>query len=83
MTTQELERINQLAAKSRLPGGLTDEEKTQQASLREKYKASMRASLAAQLDSARVQNPDGSLSPLKKRTAQKTDSDKAQGKTKE
>ncbi|MEG1873404.1 MAG: DUF896 domain-containing protein [Ruthenibacterium sp.] len=83
MTTQELEQINLLAAKSRLPGGLTDEEKAQQASLRKKYVEAMRASLLAQLDGAQVQNPDGSLSPLKKRASQKAASKKPQNKIKE
>ena len=67
MTKQEIERINFLAAKSKTVEGLTGEEKEEQASLRKRYIEDVKASLRAQLDSAEVQNADGSVTPLQKR----------------
>lgn len=63
MTKEQIARINALAAKSR-QGNLTDEEKAEQSSLRKQYLDEVKASLRAQLDAARVQNPDGTVSPL-------------------
>lgn len=82
MTTQELERINVLAAKSRTQPGLTDEEKEEQASLRQKYIAEMKASLRGQLDSIDVQNPDGSVTSLAKKPAAKAAGAKKKSKVK-
>ena len=59
MTQQEIARINELARKSRTPEGLTDEEKAEQASLRQRYVDAMKASLRAQLDNTVVVDASG------------------------
>lgn len=67
MTMEErIARINELARKQR-GEGLNEEEKAEQAKLRREYIDSIKGNLAAQLDSVRVQRPDGSLSPLEKK----------------
>lgn len=67
MDQTKIDRINELARKSRSPEGLTPEEKTEQASLRREYLAAVRANLTAQLDSTVIQYPDGSRKKLKRR----------------
>ena len=57
---ERITRINELYHKSQAEG-LTEEEKTEQAKLRAEYIASVRGNLRAQLDSATIQNPDGTL----------------------
>ncbi len=54
----KLDRINTLAKKQR-EGGLTDEEKAEQATLRAEYIAEFRASLRGTLDNTYIQYPDG------------------------
>ena len=51
MEQAKIDRINELARKSRTEEGLTPEEKAEQAALRQEYVAAIRASLTAQLDS--------------------------------
>ena len=60
-------RINELAHKSKEPEGLTDEEKVEQAELRKAYIAAFRASTQSAIDSILIRNPDGSVTPLKKK----------------
>lgn len=67
MTQKDIARINALAAKSRTQEGLTDEEKTEQTSLRKSYIESMKASLRGQLDSTYVVQPDGTRTKLGKK----------------
>ena len=71
MITQEtIDRINELARKSRTPEGLTPAEKEEQQKLRQAYVAAMRESLRGQLDHTTVVYPDGTrkkLSETKKR----------------
>lgn len=50
MTQDTINRINALARKSRMPQGLTDDEKAEQTKLRNEYRASMKANLTAQLE---------------------------------
>jgi uncharacterized protein YnzC (UPF0291/DUF896 family) len=69
ITQEQIDRINFLARKSRTPEGLTEEERTEQAELRNAYVLAMRASLRGQLESTVVVYPDGSrkrLSEIKK-----------------
>lgn len=63
ITEQQIQRINELARKSKAEG-LTDAEVQEQAVLRQEYIASIRANLRAQLDNIDVQNPDGSVTNL-------------------
>jgi uncharacterized protein YnzC (UPF0291/DUF896 family) len=59
MTKEKINRINELARKQKTPEGLTPEEKTEQAALREEYINEFRASMRGILDNTYVQYPDG------------------------
>lgn len=63
MDQKKLDRINVLARKSKAEG-LTEEEKKEQALLREEYIANVRRNLRSQLDNIDVINPDGSTTNL-------------------
>ncbi len=65
MPTERLDRINELARKSR-EEGLTPEEKAEQARLRKEYLAAFRRNMEAQLDNVYVVGPDGTKRPFKK-----------------
>ncbi len=65
VTQKDIDRINELARKSKAEG-LTDEEKAEQKALRVKYIEGFKASLIGQLDSITVVEPDGSKHKLKK-----------------
>lgn len=67
MEQSKIDRINELAQKSRTDGGLTQEEKAEQAALRREYLAAIRANLTAQLDNTVIQYPDGARKKLKKK----------------
>ena len=56
-------RINELYHKSQ-GEGLSDEEREEQARLREEYVANIRTNLKGQLDSITIQHPDGSKEKL-------------------
>lgn len=56
-------RINELYHKSKTEG-LTPEEKEEQALLRQKYVASVRANLKSQLNHIDIQESDGSITNL-------------------
>ncbi len=60
MTQEKIQRINELAKKSRTEQGLTEQEKQEQAALRREYIDSMKQSLKSQLDASVVVRPDGS-----------------------
>ncbi len=64
MTQEKIDRINDLARKSKTPEGLTPEEKAEQKALREEYIADFRRSTLAALSRIDIQNPDGSIEPL-------------------
>ncbi len=63
MNEEKIARINALARKSKAEG-LTEEEKKEQAILRQEYIANVRRNLRAQLDNIDVVNPDGSIENL-------------------
>ena len=67
MEQQKIDRINQLARKSKSPEGLAPEELAEQAALRQEYIAAYRASLTAQLDNTYIQYPDGTRRKLRRR----------------
>lgn len=67
MNSEQIARINELARKSRTPEGLTDEEKAEQASLRQQYVEAMKRSLRSQLDSIVVVDENGNRRKLQKR----------------
>jgi uncharacterized protein YnzC (UPF0291/DUF896 family) len=63
MNQEKIDRINQLARKSKAEG-LTAEEKKEQALLRQEYIAAIRANLRGQLNNIDVVNPDGTIENL-------------------
>ena len=65
MEKQKLDRINELAKKSK-ECELTAEEKAEQAALRQEYINEIRASFGAMLDNTVIQYPDGTKKSLKK-----------------
>lgn len=71
ITQEQLDRINELARKSRTDAGLTEEEKAEQATLRKAYVEAMRQSLRGHLDNTVVIYPDGSRKPLSQAGKQK------------
>lgn len=50
MTKEKIDRINELARKSRTPEGLTEAEKAEQTELRNEYRRGVVANLKGQLD---------------------------------
>ena len=60
MDQNKIDRINELARKSKTVG-LTPEEKEEQAVLRKEYIASFRMSLRAQLDNIDIVEADGTV----------------------
>ena len=65
MEQAKIDRINELARKSKL-APLNEEEKAEQKALRDEYIAEFRRSFAAQLDHTVIQRPDGTKEKLKK-----------------
>ncbi len=76
MDQLNIERINELYNKSKLEG-LTEEEKLEQARLRQEYVAAIRRNLRGTLEQVSFVNPDGSVTKAsdlkKKETADKDD----------
>ena len=66
MTKESIDRINELARKSKAEG-LTEEEKVEQAALRKEYLADIRKSLEATLSNVYFVEEDGSQTKLKKK----------------
>lgn len=67
MTMEErIARINELAHKAK-DIGLTEEEEAERAVLRREYIDAFKGNLAAQLESIKIQNPDGTLTPVRKK----------------
>ena len=58
MTKEKIDRINELARKSKAEG-LTEEEKAEQTQLRNEYRQSVVGNLAAQLNNTYIMTPDG------------------------
>lgn len=63
MDASKIARINELYHKSQVQG-LTQEEKQEQARLRQEYVANVRKNLRSQLDHIDVQNADGTITNL-------------------
>ncbi|MBQ4044272.1 MAG: DUF896 domain-containing protein [Clostridia bacterium] len=66
MDPKKLQRINELARKSKAEP-LTDEEKKEQQRLRAEYIEEYRASLRGILENTVIQRPDGTKEKLKKK----------------
>lgn len=54
MTQDKIDRINELARKSRTSEGLTDAEKTEQTALRNEFRADFKANLESQLKNIEI-----------------------------
>lgn len=67
MISEKIERINQLARKSRTPEGLTEAELVEQALLRKEYIAGWKASLASQLENTYIVDAHGNKRKLEKK----------------
>ena len=65
MEKAKLDRINELAKKSK-ETELTEEEKAEQYALRQEYIQEIRMSFGAMLDNTVIQYPDGTRKSLKK-----------------
>ncbi|MDO5411673.1 MAG: DUF896 domain-containing protein [Lachnospiraceae bacterium] len=66
MDMADIARINELYKKMK-ETGLTPEEKEEQARLRGEYIQAVRRNMRCQLESIKIQNPDGSLTDVKER----------------
>ncbi|MBQ2862586.1 MAG: DUF896 domain-containing protein [Clostridia bacterium] len=71
MEKEKLERINALARKSRTEEGLTDEERAEQAALREEYILEFRASMTGILENTYIQRENGVKEKLKRNDTKK------------
>ena len=67
MTQEKIDRINALARKAKTEG-LTPEETAERDALRREYIDSVTGNLRVQLDNTVVQHPNGTRTPLKKKT---------------
>lgn len=66
MEKAKIDRINALAAKSKAQG-LTEQEKEEQAALRQEFLADFRAGFKAQLENTCIIGPDGVKRPVIKK----------------
>ena len=70
MKKEQIDRINELYRKSKA-GGLTEEEKKEQALLRKQFVADVKNNLTAQLNNIDMVNEDGSVENLGEKYANK------------
>ncbi|MBQ4166045.1 MAG: DUF896 domain-containing protein [Oscillospiraceae bacterium] len=63
MERAKIDRINELARKSKAEG-LTEKEKAEQQKLRDEYRAEFKASLLGQLDRVYIKEADGSTTKM-------------------
>ncbi len=66
MEKAKIDRINELARKSKAEG-LTEAEKQEQQKLREEYRADFKAKLMGQLDRVYIKEADGSTTKVLKK----------------
>ncbi|MBQ3904108.1 MAG: DUF896 domain-containing protein [Eubacterium sp.] len=64
MEQSKIDRINELAGKSKTPEGLTEEEKAEQRILRQEYINSFKANLISQLENTYVVDEKGNKRKL-------------------
>ena len=67
MVQEKVNRINELARKSKTPEGLTEEEKKEQKELRDEYIRNYRAQFTGILDNTYIQRPDGTKEKVGKK----------------
>ncbi len=73
MEQSRIDRINELARKSRTPEGLTEEEKKEQAALRREYIDVYKQSLVSQLENTYYIDKNGRKKKVERRKDGKTD----------
>ena len=61
MTDEKIQRINELARKSKTPEGLNEAEKEEQQMLRNEYRQSIVANLSSQLDNCSIVDEKGNV----------------------
>ncbi len=66
MDQKDIDRINELYHKKK-DGTITPEELEEQAKLRQAYIAAFRENMRANLETIKIQNPDGTMIDVKKR----------------
>ncbi len=66
MIKEKIDRIKELARKSKTAEGLTEAEKAEQKSLRDEYIAEYRAQFTGILENTYLQRPDGTKEKLQK-----------------
>ncbi len=66
MDPKLIERINELARKSKTEEGLTDEERAEQKKLRDEYRFAFRANLTEQLEHTYIMDEKGNKRKLGK-----------------
>ena len=69
LTQEKIDRINELAKKAKSEEGLTEEEKKEQAVLRQEFIASVKGNLRAQLNNIDIVDADGKVENLGKKYA--------------
>lgn len=62
-----IQRINELARKSKTPSGLTEQEKAEQKILREEYIASYKRNLVSHLESIYIVDENGNKHKVEKK----------------
>lgn len=67
MLDEKIQRINELARKSKTPEGLTDEEKEEQVRLRKEYIAEWRQGVVQVLDNTYIMDENGNKRKLEKK----------------
>lgn len=73
MEQSRIDRINELARKSRTPEGLDEEEKKEQAALRREYIDAYKQSLVSQLENTYYIDKNGRKKKVERRKDGKTD----------
>ncbi len=66
MEQKKIDRINELARKSKTVG-LTEEEKLEQTELRNEYRRAFTGSLASQLNNTYIMTPDGKKTKIERK----------------
>lgn len=67
MIQEKIDRINELARKSRTPEGLAEEEKAEQKILRDEYIQSFKASLTGTLENTYIVDAKGNKTKVTKK----------------
>ncbi|MBR3995712.1 MAG: DUF896 domain-containing protein [Clostridia bacterium] len=67
MIKEKIDRINELAKKSKSGQGLTEEEKAEQKELRDEYIREYRAQFTGIMENTYIQRPDGTKEKIEKK----------------